>query len=522
MENNYPLWVEKVGRSGGRDHLSLESVGQAILEEITTGISNITKRARYYSFYCWVIKSFFDSDTKKTRKNYRKYMRRASFLYTMSNSSKHLDASLTGIDGIEFARNNLDKLISKQKIADEDFFQSHKYLDNNWIYKAKLNDLLLTTDNDMSGIPALVEPYGKKLAEAFEKSLGDTQVDLENFGNWEIEYLNKLEDIWCYHNLSKHKKERQILEDAFFARNEDNSKQLNRRYSLTLILHYIEQFGNKNLHDFEKWVCSKPNNLPEKMKQIANVWSYLFSRNYLVFSFESLFLYFILTISRQRMSLEQFYLILKENIANQDQNKTTITTNYLDKQVSQLIKKLGDDVKNQTLYETNMIVQLDLLNRNEYQNNKIEFLTKPILVLFALYNRYKKNNYSAQEEIFLGIGDAQRISILSWIKIVDDALKNNLTLFEFITNIIQSHIITRHQLVATQKFYSQNLDTFHFRIDENLFDVKAIANEFRPKYNVMKIDEIYNIFEDLDLVVYGEEKYVLTKRGKEVLKEFYE
>ena len=74
--------------------------------------------------------------------------------------------------------------------------------------------MLLTTENDASGVPALVEPSGKQLAESFDRSLGDTSVDLENFGGWNPDYLNKLEDIWCYHNLKKFEEERKILEDA--------------------------------------------------------------------------------------------------------------------------------------------------------------------------------------------------------------------------------------------------------------------------------------------------------------------
>ncbi|KKQ84880.1 MAG: hypothetical protein UT08_C0013G0017 [Candidatus Woesebacteria bacterium GW2011_GWB1_38_8] len=517
---NVPLWVEKVGRPGGRDHLSLESVGQAILEEITSGVSNITRRARYYSFYCWVIKSFFDSDKNKTGKSYRQHLKRASFLYAMSNSMKHLDSSLTGLDGIDFARNNLDKLINKEKITDDAFFQSTEYRDNNWIYKAKLNNLLLTTENDASGVPALVEPSGKQLAESFDRSLGDTSVDLENFGGWNPDYLNKLEDIWCYHNLKKFEEERKILEDIFFARNTDNNKQLNRRYSFALILQFIDMFGSKNLHDFEKWICSKPE-LPEKINNMATLWRYLFSRNYLVFSFESFFLYFLLKSSQKQLSLEQVFEELKKDVNSQIDTLLPLN-DYIEEPLIRIVDSLKSDVDKNNLFETEMVVSLDLLNRGEYLENTSSFLKIPIFTLIALYNRYKKEDYSQDEETFLGIGEAQRISMLSWIKIVDKAIEENLTLFQFIVNIIQSHVITRHQLVATQKFYSQNLDTFHFNIEEGVVNVKPIAKDFRPKYNVMKLEEIINIFEDLNLVNYEGEKILLTERGKEVLREFYE
>jgi hypothetical protein len=53
-----PQWVKKIENQGGRDHLGLESVGQNMLEEISSGISNITERLRYFSLFCWVLQKF--------------------------------------------------------------------------------------------------------------------------------------------------------------------------------------------------------------------------------------------------------------------------------------------------------------------------------------------------------------------------------------------------------------------------------------------------------------------------------
>ena len=254
---------------------------------------------------------------------------------------------------------------------------------------------------------------------------------------------------------------------------------------------------------------------------MATLWRYLFSRNYLVFSFESLFLYFLLKSSQKQLSLEQIFEELKKDVNSQTDTLLPLN-DYIEEPLIRIVDSLKSDVDKNNLFETGMVVSLDLLNRGEYLENTSSFLKIPIFTLIALYNRYKKEDYSQDEETFLGIGEAQRISMLSWIKIVDKAIEENLSLFQFTVNIIQSHVITRHQLVATQKFYSQNLDTFHFNIEEGVVNVKPIAQDFRPKYNVMKLEEIINIFEDLDLVNYEGEKILLTERGKEVLREFYE
>lgn len=54
-----PVWTEShFPRGGARDALRLETTGEAILEELLPGINTVTRRARYYSFWAWVLREF--------------------------------------------------------------------------------------------------------------------------------------------------------------------------------------------------------------------------------------------------------------------------------------------------------------------------------------------------------------------------------------------------------------------------------------------------------------------------------
>jgi hypothetical protein len=67
-----PSWGEVEYLPGGaRDALRLETVGEAILEDLLPGINNQTRRARYYSFWAWVLHEFIrDEDAVHNQRGF--------------------------------------------------------------------------------------------------------------------------------------------------------------------------------------------------------------------------------------------------------------------------------------------------------------------------------------------------------------------------------------------------------------------------------------------------------------------
>lgn len=59
-----PRWTEvEYGRGGSRDNLDIETLSESILADLLPGINNQTRRARYYSFWAWVLHRFiFEPD----------------------------------------------------------------------------------------------------------------------------------------------------------------------------------------------------------------------------------------------------------------------------------------------------------------------------------------------------------------------------------------------------------------------------------------------------------------------------
>lgn len=67
-----PSWSEVEYLPGGaRDALRLETVGEAILEDLLPGINDQTRRARYYSFWAWVLHEFIrDEDAVHNQRGF--------------------------------------------------------------------------------------------------------------------------------------------------------------------------------------------------------------------------------------------------------------------------------------------------------------------------------------------------------------------------------------------------------------------------------------------------------------------
>jgi len=538
MENNtIPLWVKRIEHQGGRDHLGLESVGQNMLEEISCGISNITERLRYFSLFCWVLYKFLNSRLKKTKSNYRILINKITFLYALSNSLSHLEEANTGINGIEFIRKNFKDILNHKLKLDNSLFKSNAPINNDWIYRGKLNDLKLILLQANSGIPKIVKPNGLKLAETFDKlnlNLNFENLNLNQYTN--VDTLKNLEEKWCYHNLSKNDEERQLLEDIIFSKSYnkysmDNYKELNRRYTLTLLMKYIDQKHLKNRQDFEKWIYFNKEKQNQNISHTLLLWKILFARNYLVFSLESLFFYFLEKINIEPLSYSEFIEIIKNidtenNIINKF-FKNNNFKNIFEMKIDKLFEKLySPDIsldKNNILSETNLILDLETNLRRNLDSQTVNlYLVYPIFCLYSLYFRWSKKELNIGSLSFMKMGGSKRFSLYYLFQYLQDYKDREFTVGDMITDLYHNFILPQHFNVSFEKLYDRNINTFHFSIDSNKYYTLLRNQQFYPNYNFMKINEIFNFFQDLELVSSEDNSYYnLTQRGKNLLIKYY-
>ena len=77
-------WVLPPHTIGGLDHIGTQGPCILIYSQLLPGITNVTDRARYYSFYPWLIRSYAERDSH--RENFNAFLeayRKADCLFTM-------------------------------------------------------------------------------------------------------------------------------------------------------------------------------------------------------------------------------------------------------------------------------------------------------------------------------------------------------------------------------------------------------------------------------------------------------
>lgn len=85
-------WLKPPYASGGIDHLGTQAPCVMIYGQLLPGITNVTDRARYYSFYPWLVWSYDQRYAKDDYGHYVERFRRADCLFTLI-SERHAQAT---------------------------------------------------------------------------------------------------------------------------------------------------------------------------------------------------------------------------------------------------------------------------------------------------------------------------------------------------------------------------------------------------------------------------------------------
>ena len=76
-------WVKPPPQVGGLDHLAVQAPCINVYGRLLPGITNVTDRARYYSFYPWLIWAFDQRGWTKYDDKFVERVRRADCLFSM-------------------------------------------------------------------------------------------------------------------------------------------------------------------------------------------------------------------------------------------------------------------------------------------------------------------------------------------------------------------------------------------------------------------------------------------------------
>ena len=244
-------WLAPPQSIGGLDHLGTQAPCVVIYGQLLPGITNVTDRARYYSFYPWLVWSFDRRYPLDDYKRFIEYFRRADCLFTLiserharitdQDNERHGTAMVGRVQLLK-ALDNLtsDSPLQLSEYASES--SGSRYFKNPMgglaqYYAGTLAELKLLDSSAKPWIKYTTEfgePLAQKLDAAVPADLFWKTVEADNVSLRDLDALS----AFCPCGLVGSDDECQTLTDLYFDRNDAfDMEGSQRRLSLGLILH---------------------------------------------------------------------------------------------------------------------------------------------------------------------------------------------------------------------------------------------------------------------------------------------
>lgn len=279
----FTSWLKKPYHSKGLDPLGIQAPAISIYGQLLPGITNVTDRARYYSFYPWMVRAFEKTSPENTYETLREWIRRSDCLFTMIGIRHGLRAKQNNYPlhaRALIGTSTLSPIVQGIDDDSEVHLGVFTELENNpqRYFKNQLGglrqyyigtfDSLGLMKRQGRGV-ANTNEVGIPIAEAMESFVNsDLFIETVKSGKVTASVLDELVKF-CPCKLIESENEHSALLDLFFAREGfDDEAGRQRRSTLGLILHLIQAvIDNENPEAYFNQdvyrACVYTNSLPD-------------------------------------------------------------------------------------------------------------------------------------------------------------------------------------------------------------------------------------------------------------------
>ncbi len=318
-------WVKPPRHTTGLDHLGVQAPCINLYGKLLPGINNVTDRARYYSFYPWIIWAL-EQDGHVYNDTFVNLFRKADCLFTLI---AHRHAHNCGGDsaihsGACIGSNNLAKPLKELRNNNTVLLSDFSHQDPNGTryfknklgglgqyYRGALAELDIINGSTGNGIQN-TKQIGNEIAQAFDEGV-DRELFLKTLEENEVssERLGSL-STFCPCSITSNKNEHDLLFDCFFVRNQfSNTDFLPRRRTLQTMLHIADALAKQgqsiDVKLFRSCVYSRalpdgsPLILPDRLSVNLQKWGIYQRNEILSLAIQGLF-YALLSSYRDRPS----------------------------------------------------------------------------------------------------------------------------------------------------------------------------------------------------------------------------
>ena len=250
MGDNKPLSV-------GLNPLGIRTASEQLFTTLLPGLNVVTLRIRYYSFYCWLLKSFYAKRTEAKKADLQRHIRMSELLMALINAQSNFSG---GVPGITRASEIIEK--GEDVINfNEDAMPKGKPVGGYWkgsygafgtYYAASLQEMSiirpLIDNTNLYNVTPKTDDYisGEDLADAFAESVGPEMGNLfeacARSGVVTRKQLAEMEPFFQSHNLPENKECSLLLNmllqnDRPYILKESKL----RKNSLRLLLSYLKE-----------------------------------------------------------------------------------------------------------------------------------------------------------------------------------------------------------------------------------------------------------------------------------------
>ena len=507
-------WVKPPRQIGGLDHLGVQAPGINIYGRLLPGITNVTDRARYYSFYPWLIWSFDRQGYRKYDDEFKERLRRADCLFTLI-AMRHADVSGSDYEdhaGAMVGSNTLGNVV-KELNPDETLTLSdyslregakYRYFKNplgglGQYYLGVLRELKLL-DGDTSGGLRYTTQIGKVIAEYTDKGFnGSLFLNIVESDTVSIQQLDELSSACPCQILNNHE-EMEFLVDLFFVRGKfSDPEALSRRHSLQSILHLSKLLSQDDeLSEPNFRACAYSNSLPnnqewpilDSLSQIRARWAVYARHELLSVATQGLF---YALLDGYEASVERFHdsVQLVEWFCALPEIQEALDSIGANTRFSSFIETAGNQLPPLTnwsdpYHEIKQAERLVQLCRSDKSaENRREIVVAALLVLIALAQRFSAEDRAYGDLVFeelyfkdypINLQRFQYHAVNTW---------SAMTARQVLHWLLQYWCIENHMRVALRKLRTQSQSTFRIRPSDRGFEVTEIPPSVhtRPRFN---------------------------------------
>lgn len=537
-----PNWTKRVvTESGGRDPLALSRVAFNLTDYLLTGVITTTERARYYSFYSWVL---WHIEQEEEPENYSDFVdafrRREAAMGLATLASK---PALNPV-GVEVLRNQLER--GKQS---GEYDCNFKVLPSNPMggygqyYGSSIYHLKLSYGDENS--IDKVDEIGKDLATAFHQTIQNTKY-IKNgtflqSGISESD-LTELQQSFTLDSIREDfaKNEREKLIEIFFGLNEKylDEKSRLRRQTLTILLGLISDFGKNDIKPETHnnyaldqfllfaiyynvlWIDDETVLSFQKINNhhfCYELWKQFCLHQFLTQALECL-LYSVLEAAGFEATGLSLVEILKK-LTHRDfldaiKNVTVVDCITPEKLLSALgITEIPDESFSKTQQAKYTPIHLQSEAQILYLEGKTseEAAAKAVLLLAALYGKWrgmyqdgtmKSVEQTAGQEIW-----AKRV-----LSKLDTWLQKDLSWTDALNDLIEEFVLNQHDRIMYEK---RKIDGWLHRTNGKIIKDR----DFKPTWRASRFLNAVKIMADLKLVDINDKKELtITIDGQKLLK----